>query len=152
MTGTGAPLGSERTPNPAKGVPLELKTDDSAEFCGRLLWEPDPEDVDWEIDPLETSIPFDDLSDTRSLATGDARDPAPLRHHTYRPAPIDVVRLRLRMNMTQMQFARRFGFPIGTLRHWEHRTRLPRGAALVLLNVIERDPGAVLRALKPKLP
>jgi len=66
--------------------------------------------------------------------------------------PVDVVGLRKRMNLTQVQFARRFGFPLGTLRHWEHRTRMPRGAALILLNVIERDPGAVMRALKPDLP
>jgi putative transcriptional regulator len=62
---------------------------------------------------------------------------------------VDVVRLRKNMSLTQLQFARRFGFPVGTLRHWEHGTRRPKGASLVLLNVIKRDPGAVFRALRP---
>jgi putative transcriptional regulator len=62
---------------------------------------------------------------------------------------VDVVRLRKNMSLTQLQFARRFGFPVGTLRHWEHGTRRPKGASLVLLNVIKRNPGAVFRALRP---
>jgi putative transcriptional regulator len=52
------------------------------------------------------------------------------------------------MNMTRVQFARRFGFAVATLRHWEDGSRTPSGAALVLLNVIWRDPRAVMRALR----
>ena len=37
--------------------------------------------------------------------------------------------------------------PSATLRHWEPGDRSPQGPALVLLNVIDRDPAAVLRAL-----
>jgi putative transcriptional regulator len=51
------------------------------------------------------------------------------------------------MGLTQEQFAARFGFSVATLRHWERGDRNPQGAALVLLNVIERDPNAVMRAL-----
>jgi hypothetical protein len=36
---------------------------------------------------------------------------------------------------------------VETLRHWERGDRKPRGAALVLLHVIARDPRAVIRAL-----
>ena len=71
-------------------------------------------------------------------------------NHRYKPLPVNVVALRQRLNLTQVQFARRFGFPVGTLRHWENGTRRPRGAALVLLHVIRRDPGAVMRALRPE--
>jgi len=63
--------------------------------------------------------------------------------------PVNVVELRQRLNLTQVQFARRFGFAVGTLRHWENGTRKPRGPALVLLNLIWRDPAAVVRALRP---
>lgn len=65
----------------------------------------------------------------------------------YQPVAVDVAGLRQRMGFTQEQFAARFGFSVATLRHWERGDRTPQGAALVLLNVIERDPKAVMRAL-----
>ena len=66
----------------------------------------------------------------------------------YRPQPLDVAALRGRLGLTQIQFAARFGFSVATLRHWERGDRAPHGAALVLLNVIDRNPQAVLQALK----
>ena len=65
----------------------------------------------------------------------------------YQPVPVNVAGLRQRMGLTQEQFAARFGFSVATLRHWERGDRNPQGAALVLLNVIDRDPNAVMRAL-----
>ena len=53
-----------------------------------------------------------------------------------------------KIGMTQEQFAARFGFSVATLRHWERGDRSPSGASLVLLNVIDRNPKAVLEALK----
>jgi putative transcriptional regulator len=53
------------------------------------------------------------------------------------------------LSLTQEQFAARFGFSVATLRHWERGYRDPSGASLVLLNVIDRNPGAVLAALQP---
>ena len=71
-------------------------------------------------------------------------------NHEYTPPGVDVAHLRKRIGMTQTQFARRFGFPVATLRHWERGDRKPRGAALVLLNVIARNPRLVLDVLKPR--
>ena len=65
----------------------------------------------------------------------------------YQPTTVDVAKLRQRLELTQEQFAARFGFSVATLRHWERGDRRPQGPALVLLNLIERDPGGVLRAL-----
>jgi putative transcriptional regulator len=65
---------------------------------------------------------------------------------TYEPGPVDVGAIRKRIGMTQKQFAARFGFPLATLRHWERGDRKPRGSARVLLNVIARNPKAVLLA------
>ena len=65
----------------------------------------------------------------------------------YRPSPVDVANLRRRLDLTQEQFAARFGFSVATLRHWERGDRTPQGPALVLLNLIDRDPNGVLRAL-----
>ena len=65
----------------------------------------------------------------------------------YRPKSVDVKALRSRVAMTQEQFAARFGFSVATLRHWERGDRSPQGPALVLLNVIDKNPDAVLSAL-----
>ena len=65
----------------------------------------------------------------------------------YKPHAVDVSGLRERLNLTLEQFAARFGFSVATLRYWERGDRAPSGASLVLLNVIERDPGAVMHAL-----
>ena len=66
----------------------------------------------------------------------------------YQPQAVDVSGLRERLSLTQEQFAARFGFSVATLRHWERGDRSPSGASLVLLNVIDRNPGAVLQALR----
>jgi putative transcriptional regulator len=65
----------------------------------------------------------------------------------HRPRPVDVKALRAKVEMTQEEFAARFGFSTATLRHWERGDRQPHGASLVLLNVIERNPRAVVEAL-----
>ncbi len=65
----------------------------------------------------------------------------------YQPYEVDVAELRKRLGLTQEQFAARFGFSVATLRHWERGDRKPHGAALVLLNLIDREPKAVMRAL-----
>ena len=67
----------------------------------------------------------------------------------YTPQAVDVSGLRQRLSLTQEQFAARFGFSVATLRHWERGDRAPSGASLVLLNVIDRNPAAVLEALQP---
>jgi putative transcriptional regulator len=61
---------------------------------------------------------------------------------------VNVLDLRQRLKMTQEQFAARFGFSVATLRHWESGDRSPNDASLVLLNVIDRKPTAVLQALQ----
>ena len=65
----------------------------------------------------------------------------------FKPEEVNVSELRRHMGMTQEQFAARFGFSVATLRHWERGDRTPKGASLVLLNVIKRAPDAVTSAL-----
>jgi len=75
-----------------------------------------------------------------------AHFPAPL-DQDFQNTPFGVVALRLRLRLSQTEFARRFGFPVGTLRHWEAGERKPRGAALALLRVIAYNPAVVMRAM-----
>ncbi|MDO9600587.1 MAG: helix-turn-helix domain-containing protein [Azoarcus sp.] len=92
------------------------------------------------------SIAFDSIKLGLMEATEHAEGRAP-ETRIHRPRPVDVKALRTRVGMTQEQFAARFGFSTATLRHWERGDRSPHGPALVLLNVIERNPAAVIEAL-----
>ena len=65
----------------------------------------------------------------------------------FRPKHIDVKKLRQRIGMTQPKFAASFGISLGTLRHWERGDRYPQGPALVLLNLLSKDPNTVLEVL-----
>lgn len=60
---------------------------------------------------------------------------------------VDIKNIRSKVGMTQTEFAFAFGISVSTLRHWERGDRNPAGPALVLLNIMEKEPNAVLRAL-----
>lgn len=62
--------------------------------------------------------------------------------------PIDVKSIRQKTGMSQQRFCATFGISIGTLRHWEQGLRSPRGAARVLLKVVENNPKAVIKAIE----
>jgi putative transcriptional regulator len=75
--------------------------------------------------------------------------PARARITRYKvPENIDVKKLREDLCMTQLEFALRFGFNLGTLRQWEQGRRYPDGPARVLLTVISHSPDAVKEALE----
>ena len=62
-------------------------------------------------------------------------------------SPVDVKNIRAKVGMSQSEFASAFGISVSTLRHWERGDRVPQGPALVLLNVVAKEPKAVLKAL-----
>jgi putative transcriptional regulator len=65
----------------------------------------------------------------------------------HRPKDVDVAAIRENLGLTQVEFASKFCISLGTLRHWERGDRKPHGPALALLNVVAKEPKAVLRAL-----
>ena len=69
-------------------------------------------------------------------------------YRVHVPAKIDVKAIRASLDMTQEEFAGRFGFSVNTLRHWEQGSRQPEGATRAYLLVIERAPKAVQKALQ----
>jgi DNA-binding transcriptional regulator YiaG len=97
----------------------------------RGLHSPDPRDQF--PDPLDQANAIDEMDPF------DPEDP---------PTIPDVRALRERMRLTQREFAGWFGFPVGTLRHWERGNRTPAGTALVLLYVIRENPRIVLQAVR----
>lgn len=63
-------------------------------------------------------------------------------------SPLDVKAVRAKVGMSQNEFASAFGISVSTLRHWERGDRTPHGPALVLLNVVAKEPKVVLKALR----
>jgi putative transcriptional regulator len=69
--------------------------------------------------------------------------------HYVRVDP-DVRLVRERLGLSQEAFAARFHLSLRTVQEWEQQRRIPEGPARVLLQVIEREPEAVARALQRK--
>ncbi len=82
--------------------------------------------------------------DARPLTARDLKEFKPARP----PKRVDVAALRRRLKMSQTAFAARFGLDLSAVHAWEQGRRNPDRAARVLLAVIDREPDAVLRALR----
>ncbi len=63
------------------------------------------------------------------------------------PDDVDVKAVRMRMGLSQPQFARTFGFSVASIQNWEQKKRTPDPAARAYLQIIEKEPEAVRRAL-----
>jgi putative transcriptional regulator len=61
---------------------------------------------------------------------------------------VDVRKVRLKMKLSQAQFATKFGFPPATLRNWEQGRSHPDAPTRVLLAVIAKHPEAVEDVLR----
>ena len=97
--------------------------------------------------PREWEPPMtDDERHVAALSDPDARPSTPEQLARFKPMAL-AKRTRLRLAMTQQDFADRFHIPVGTLRDWEQHRSEPDTTALAYLRVIERDHDAVLRAL-----
>jgi len=64
------------------------------------------------------------------------------------PDDIDVKAIRRRLQMSQAAFAAHFAVELRTVQNWEQGQRRPEGPARVLLQVIDREPEAIMRALQ----
>ena len=68
------------------------------------------------------------------------------------PAAVDVRAIRAGLGLSQVAFARRFGFSAATVREWEQGRRKPEAAARVLLLVIASKPEVVDEVLAAAMP
>lgn len=84
---------------------------------------------------------------------------APARRHvwTVREATVTpppryrsarIRRLRESLGLSQPLFASALNVSVGTVRAWEQGVRIPDGPSRRLLEVAERDPKAILRAVR----
>ena len=77
----------------------------------------------------------------------DLNDGKKVAAKTHKSPQVNVAEIRHKLGLTQMEFASKFCVSVSTLRHWERGDRNPHGPALALLNVVAKEPQAVLRAL-----
>ncbi|MBU8543488.1 MULTISPECIES: helix-turn-helix domain-containing protein [Roseomonadaceae] len=69
------------------------------------------------------------------------------------PMPPERIRtIRKRLAKTARAFEEKFGIPAATLNNWEQGRRAPDPAARLLLEVMEREPEAVERAVAATTP
>ena len=61
---------------------------------------------------------------------------------------VEVKRIRKKVRLSQDAFAEVLGVSASGLRKWEQGQRRPSGAALTLLQIMDREPEAVIRAIK----
>jgi putative transcriptional regulator len=67
--------------------------------------------------------------------------------HRITPRVSDAREARLKLGLSQREFAAFIGTAVGTVRKWELGTRRPSGAARTLIEVIKTEPKAVRRAM-----
>ncbi len=60
---------------------------------------------------------------------------------------IDIRRLRESVKVSQSKFALMIGVSVDTVQNWEQGRRKPRGPAMALLRVFEKNPKVVVGAL-----
>jgi putative transcriptional regulator len=64
------------------------------------------------------------------------------------PPHIDVKRIRTKFGLTQAAFAGTYGLSLDAVKNWETGRRVPDKSAATLLTIIDRNPKAVIKALR----
>jgi len=67
--------------------------------------------------------------------------------HKIMPRATDAREARIKLGLSQREFASLIGTGVGTVRKWEFGTRTPSGAARALISIIKAEPKAARRAL-----
>jgi len=68
----------------------------------------------------------------------------------FRYAVMDVKKIRKKLKLTQVEFAKLICVSVATLRNWEQGRTYPEGAAIALLRVAEAAPEVLLKTLHKK--
>jgi len=84
------------------------------------------------------------LQEALALASGKRTK---VKVHRVTPHETGARQARLKLGLTQREFANFIGTGVGTVRKWELGTRRPSGAARTLIEVIKTEPKAVRRAM-----
>lgn len=63
---------------------------------------------------------------------------------------VNVKKIRIKLRLSQKEFANYFGVSIRTIQEWEQHRRTPTATARNFLKVIEHEPKAVQKALSAR--
>ena len=85
------------------------------------------------------------LQSVKEAATIERRAAKPARTFEIKTAN-DVVRVRNKLGLPQIKFARLLGISEDTLQNWEQGRRKPAGPAKVLLKIAAKHPKIVLES------
>jgi putative transcriptional regulator len=85
-------------------------------------------------------------ADGKGGFTRRAMDPKSFRRAQKAAWDKSIAATREKMGLSQSRFARLLGISVRTLHHWEQGSRIPSGAAQVLIRVAARHPEALLDA------
>jgi DNA-binding transcriptional regulator YiaG len=67
------------------------------------------------------------------------------RKRWRRPTADEIKALRKRLELSQAEFARKYGLDPGSLKHWEHNRRAPEQSSCLLLKMIACEPQTMAR-------
>lgn len=96
----------------------------------------------------KTTIGQETIASLKEAIAWAAGEDVPVRVTKVTVPKTNVRALRIKLKLTQSQFAAKFGFHPATLRNWEQGRTVPDGPARVLLAVIAKHPEAVEDALR----
>lgn len=99
-------------------------------------------------EPTEEQIEAWAIEDDSVLTDEDLANMEPVYPPPPPPGPDELRALRIRLALSQLQFAHQLGFGIDEIRQYEEGDRIPSGPAATLLSVIAAEPEAVARALR----
>lgn len=63
------------------------------------------------------------------------------------PSPVEIRKTRESLDLTQVQFAERFGIPVGSVRNWEQGIREPDPGIARLYKMLKLRPDDTIRLL-----
>jgi Predicted transcriptional regulator len=100
--------------------------------------------TDWAaIDAMTDEDIARQIAENPDAAPDGADAPPSAVRPAHPPGGVNVRGIRAKLNLTQREFATRFGFPLGTLRDWEQGRYAPDAGTRTLLLVIEQSPDLV---------
>jgi putative transcriptional regulator len=103
----------------------------------------DPSTYDWsQFDAIT-----DEEAEANALSDPDNQPTTEEQFEQMRRVPL-TKRIRLKLMLTQEEFAARYQIPIGTLRDWEQHRSEPDQVTRTYLKVIAADPEWVAKALQ----
>ncbi len=90
---------------------------------------------------------FEELLESARQAAAILRGDAPPSHQfTFTSA--DVKAIRQRLELSQRNFAMLLGVSTDTVQNWEQNRRKPRGAARLLLLIVQRHPEVLTEVIE----